>query len=87
MSSITENRIRYLHHKLTSSGIDPGTKIPRRPWDELIVRAFKVGHMQAKNITRDGDLLGYWIRHPHHGPQQGSIELLDRRQDTPDPLI
>ena len=76
MGSKTLHRCQALQEKLIEAGIPPGTRLPRRIWDETLVRSLGIGWVQAQNITRDGDLNGLWIRHQSHGPKQGSIELL-----------
>ena len=75
MAGLTGQRCRFLQEKLLASGVKPGTRIPRRRWDEMLARSLGLGHVQIKNITRDGDLAGCWIRYPGHGPIQGSVEL------------
>lgn len=64
-----------LHSLLLESGIQPGMKVPRPLWNELIGQGVKVSWAQAENITRTGSMLGLWDRHSGHGRVPGSIEL------------
>ncbi len=78
MGGLAQARCRFLQEKLLASGVAPGTRIPRRAWDEALCRDLGIGYEQVRLLTRTGDLNGYWIRHPHQGPKQGSIELRAR---------
>lgn len=73
----TSRRCKALHEWLLEEGVVVGARIPRKAWDQMLSRGLGLGNVQVQNITRSGDLLGYWRRNPHHGPIQGSIQLLE----------
>jgi hypothetical protein len=70
-----------VHALLLESGVEPGAKIPRPLWNELVGKCQgperQVSWAQAENITRTGAMLGLWERVPHSGRVPGSIMLRD----------
>lgn len=63
--------------------------IPRDKWDRIVCRFYGIGIEMAQNLTRTGEVLGFWVREGGRaggakgGRKTGAIRLLPQAQPLP----